>query len=102
MRRAMLAVAVAVVSLFSVAALGQAGTCSGMTAGQLTSLNGFVPFPSANLWNTDISTLPVDPNSTNIINFMDLVEASTHYPCVKRAWVEYLGEHPEPALDRVE
>jgi NAD(P)H-dependent FMN reductase len=28
--------------------------------------------------------------------------ASTHYPCVKRAWVEYLGEHPEPALDRVE
>ena len=39
---------------------------------------------------------------TNIINFMDLVEASTHYPCVKRAWVEYLGERPEPALDRVE
>ena len=38
----------------------------------------------------------------NISNFMDLVEASTHYPCVKRAWVEYLGEHPEPALDRVE
>jgi chromate reductase, NAD(P)H dehydrogenase (quinone) len=28
----------------------------------------------------------------NIDNFMDLVEASTHYPCVKRAWVEYLGE----------
>jgi chromate reductase, NAD(P)H dehydrogenase (quinone) len=39
---------------------------------------------------------------TNIINFLDLVEASTHYPCVKRHWVEYLGEHPEPALDRVE
>jgi chromate reductase len=39
---------------------------------------------------------------TNIVNFMDLVEASTHYPCVKRAWVEYLGEHPEPALDRVQ
>ena len=39
---------------------------------------------------------------TNIVNFMDLVEASTHYPCVKRAWVEYLGEHPEPAIDRVE
>ena len=70
MRRAMLAVAVAVVSLFSVAALGQAGTCSGMTVGQLTSLNGFVPFPSDNLWNTDISALPVDPNSANIINFI--------------------------------
>ena len=67
MRRAMFAVAIVVVSLFSVAALGQAGTCSGMTAGQLTSLNGFVPFPSDNLWNTDISALPVDPNSGNII-----------------------------------
>jgi chromate reductase, NAD(P)H dehydrogenase (quinone) len=37
-----------------------------------------------------------------IVNFMDLVEASKHYPCVKRAWVEYLGEHPEPAIDRVQ
>ncbi len=39
---------------------------------------------------------------TNITNFMDLVEASTHYPCLKRAWVEYLGEQPDPSLDRVE
>ena len=31
-----------------------------------------------------------------------VVSALWHYPCVKRAWVEYLGEHPEPALDRVE
>ncbi|HYK29056.1 MAG TPA: NAD(P)H-dependent oxidoreductase [Streptosporangiaceae bacterium] len=38
----------------------------------------------------------------NIENFIDLTEASKHYPCVKRAWVEYLGEHPEPVLDRVE
>ncbi len=38
----------------------------------------------------------------NIVNFMDTVEASKHYPCVKRAWVEYLGEHPEPAIDRVQ
>ena len=38
----------------------------------------------------------------NIVNFMDLVEAATHYPCVKRAWVEYLGEIPDPAIDRVE
>lgn len=38
----------------------------------------------------------------NIANFMDLVEAATHYPCVKRAWVEYLGEHPDPMFDRVE
>lgn len=38
----------------------------------------------------------------NIMNFMKLVEASVRYPCVKQAWVEYLGERPEPALDRVE
>jgi chromate reductase, NAD(P)H dehydrogenase (quinone) len=39
---------------------------------------------------------------TNIVNFMDAVEAHKHYPCIKRAWVEYLGEHPEPAIDRVQ
>jgi chromate reductase len=38
----------------------------------------------------------------NIRNFIDTVEAHKHYPCVKRAWVEYLGERPEPAIDRVE
>ena len=37
-----------------------------------------------------------------VAGFLDLVEASTHYPCVKRAWVEFLGEHPDPAVDRVE
>ena len=31
------------------------------------SLNGAVPFPADNDWNTDISGRPVDPNSTNII-----------------------------------
>ena len=39
---------------------------------------------------------------TNIVNFMDSVEANKHYPCVKKAWVEYLGEHPEPIIDRVQ
>ena len=39
---------------------------------------------------------------TNIVNFMDQVEAARNYPCMKRAWVEYLGEHPEPAIDRVQ
>jgi NAD(P)H-dependent FMN reductase len=37
-----------------------------------------------------------------VAKFMDLVEASTHYPCVRRAWVEFLGEQPDPAVDRVE
>jgi chromate reductase len=39
---------------------------------------------------------------TNVVNFMDSVEAHKHYPCIKKAWVEYLGEHPEPSIDRVE
>jgi chromate reductase, NAD(P)H dehydrogenase (quinone) len=38
----------------------------------------------------------------NLVGFMNLVEASKHYPCVKKRWIEYLGEHPEPVLDRVE
>ncbi len=52
------------------AALAQAGTCAGMSLGPLASLNGFVPFPSNNLWNTDISSAPVDPNSANFINYI--------------------------------
>ena len=47
-----------------------AGTCAGMTVGQLTSLNGFVPFPPSSLWNTDISSASPDPNSANIINYI--------------------------------
>ena len=39
---------------------------------------------------------------STIVAFMDLVEASKHYPCVKTAWVEYLGEHPDPVTDRVQ
>jgi len=46
------------------------GTCSGMTIGQLTSLNGYIPFPSNSLWNTDISSAPVDVNSANYIAYI--------------------------------
>ena len=38
----------------------------------------------------------------NIAAFMELVEASKHYPCAKKAWVEFLGEQLEPAVDRVD
>jgi hypothetical protein len=47
-----------------------ASACSQMSTGQGASLNGFVPFPSDNLWNTDISSAAVDPNSANIINYI--------------------------------
>jgi len=34
--------------------------------------------------------------------FMELVEAATHYPTLKKQWVEFLGERPDPSIDRVE
>jgi NAD(P)H-dependent FMN reductase len=34
--------------------------------------------------------------------FLDLVEATKHYPRIKKVWVEFLGEHPNAATDRVE
>lgn len=37
-----------------------------------------------------------------IANFMSLVEANKHYPCMKAAWIEFLGEQPDPAFNRVE
>lgn len=38
----------------------------------------------------------------NIIAFMSLVEAAKNYPCIKKAWVEFLGEKPDPVTERVE
>src|SRR5512143_1256090 len=40
--------------------------------------------------------------TTTIVGFMDLVEAARHCPCMKSAWIEFLGERPDPVLDRVE
>ena len=39
-----------------------------MSVGQTASLNGFIPFSSDSLWNTDISAAPLDPNSSSIIS----------------------------------
>src|SRR5271157_2366947 len=41
--------------------------CSVMALGQTASLSGFVPFTSSSLWNTNISSAPVDPNSDSIM-----------------------------------
>jgi hypothetical protein len=70
MRHQSVTLTLAALLLLCNSAFSQAGTCNGMTLGQLTSLNGFVPFQSTSLWNTDISTAPVDPNSSNYINFI--------------------------------
>jgi NAD(P)H-dependent FMN reductase len=37
-----------------------------------------------------------------IQRFMELVEAAKNYPCIKKAWVEFLGEHPDALTDREE
>lgn len=38
----------------------------------------------------------------NLVAFMKLVEAAKHYPCMKKAWVEFLGEKTDPVTERVE
>ncbi len=62
--------AVLFVVSFAGGAWAQSGTCAGMSVGQLTSLNGYVPFPADNAWNTDISKAGVDFNSSTIISYI--------------------------------
>jgi chromate reductase, NAD(P)H dehydrogenase (quinone) len=38
----------------------------------------------------------------NVQAFLSLAEAAKHYPCMKRAWVEFLGEPPGAGEDRVD
>ena len=57
--------------------------CSVMSAGQMASLGGFVPFTGASLWNTDISAAAVDPNSATIIT----------------NWVGSVNVHPDFGTD---
>ena len=38
----------------------------------------------------------------NIEAFLSLAEAAKHYPCMKRAWVEFPGEPPGTGVDRVD
>jgi chromate reductase len=38
----------------------------------------------------------------NLQAFLSLAEAVKHYPCIKRAWVEFLGEPAVPGADRVD
>jgi chromate reductase len=34
--------------------------------------------------------------------FMELVEAAARYPALKKQWVEFLGEHADSSIDRIE
>jgi hypothetical protein len=44
-----------------------AQSCGNMSTGNGASLNGYVPFPSSNAWNTNIASAALDPNSAAII-----------------------------------
>lgn len=57
--------------------------CNVMSTGQTAGLNGFVPFSGNSLWNTDISSAPVDPNSNTIIT----------------NWVGSVNVHPDWGTD---
>lgn len=37
-----------------------------------------------------------------VAGFLELAEAAKHCPCAKRAWVEFLGQPPSNAGDRVD
>src|SRR5215467_5013126 len=56
--------------VFAISLHAQSSACSGMSLGKDASLNGYVPFPTDNAWNQDISSFPVDPDSDAIINFI--------------------------------
>jgi hypothetical protein len=68
MRRISLVLTLLSFAFISIAAIAQ--SCSQLSLGRMASLNGFIPFPSDNPWNEDISSAPVDPNSDNYINFI--------------------------------
>ena len=72
MKRFLLALSVVPAALLAAvpqAAAGkwQYGSMAKASLGAGASLNGAVPFPKSNAWNTDISSEPVDPNSDNLI-----------------------------------
>ena len=57
--------------------------CNVMAVGKTASLGGFVPFSSGSLWNTDISSAPVDASSSTIMS----------------NWVGSVNVHPDWGTD---
>jgi len=64
------------ISLGTGFAHGQA--CSGMSLGVNANLNGFVPFPATNAWNTNIANAPVDPDSDAITSASGFAGLNLH------------------------
>jgi hypothetical protein len=70
-----------VIALLALCATGAAYAqgCSGMALGDGANLNGFVPFPSTNVWNTNIASAPVDPNSAAITSASGFAGLHLHH-----------------------
>ena len=69
---------------FALLMLGATGsaysqTCAGISLGNNASLNGFVPFPATNVWNTNIASAPVDPNSDAITSASGFAGLHLHH-----------------------
>jgi hypothetical protein len=64
--------------LLCAAGSAHAQTCSALSLGNGASLNGFVPFPSTNAWNTNVASLTPDPNSAAIVAAAGFTGLSTH------------------------
>ena len=64
---------------------GSMDACKAMTVGTPTyganggTLNGFVPFPSTNGWNTNIANAPIDPNSAAIMAVYNAANSGAGY-----------------------
>jgi hypothetical protein len=54
-------------------------SCHNMSTGVDASLNGFVPFPPTNAWNTDISSAPLDPNNGAITSAAGFAGLHLHH-----------------------
>jgi len=65
--------------LLGAAASASAQSCVGMSLGNNASLNGFVPFPATNVWNTNIAAAPVDPNSSAITSASGFAGLHLHH-----------------------
>jgi hypothetical protein len=70
--------AVITLLILGVTAPVYAQTCSGMSLGDNANLNGFVPFPATNAWNTNIASAPVDPNSATITSAAGFAGLNLH------------------------
>jgi hypothetical protein len=50
-----------------------------MSLGTNANLNGYVPFPTTNVWNTNIAAAPVDPNSAAITSASGFAGLHLHH-----------------------